>query len=217
MCDLSAPMPHPKAILGSMLESLEEKCRKDLSIDRKYIIEKIEADIKSQRDPQTRKPKGLEINYVKLSDARIRLGEVRQKLQYLESSIASLEETNGLPGPCMRWEPWCPKTKAWIKARTPEEKLAHKWMHPLREVKVRLSNLKAKCQQHKINIENLQERVQGILCIVRLLILSPRFLLLILSRSPSSSQKRKMSIVDNQTSNASAEQNSRCRCLSSRD
>jgi hypothetical protein len=162
-----APVPHPKAILCSMLESLEEKCRKDLARDRKIIIEKIEADIKDQRDPERMKPKGLEINYVKLSDARIRLGEVRQKLQYLESSIASLEETYGLPGPCQRWSPMCSKQKQNRDDSTPEDQLSQKWWCQLREVESRLSSLKVKCKQHKINIENLQERVQGILCIVK--------------------------------------------------
>lgn len=160
-CLSPASTPHPKAILCGMLESLEEQCRKHLAKDRKYIIERIEPDIKSQRDPRTRKPKGLEINYVKLSDARIRLGEVRQKLQYLESSIASLEETNGLPRPCLLWAPMCPKNADDGREATSEDHLAQKWWHQLHEVKTHLSGLKSKCQQHKINIENLAERVQG--------------------------------------------------------
>lgn len=161
------PIPHPKAIICGMLECLEETCRKQLEIDRKWI-ERIEADINDQRDPNTRRPNGLEINYVKLSETSIRLGEVRQKLQYLLSSIAFLEDTRGLPSACKRSPPMYNKQSTGIGSPdTPEGHLYHQWWRQLREVKVRLLGLKGKSQQHNINIENLQDRVKGILSIVR--------------------------------------------------
>jgi hypothetical protein len=161
------PIPHPKAIICGMLECLEEVCRKQLEIDGKWI-ERIEADINDQRDPNTRKPKGLEINYVKLSETSIRLGDVRQKLQYLLSSIATLEDTTGLPGSCKPSPPMCDTQSTGNgNPDTPECRLYHQWWRQLREVKVRLLGLKGKSQQHNINIENLQERVKGILSIVR--------------------------------------------------
>lgn len=158
------PIPHPKAIICGMLECLEEVCRKQLEIDRNYIV-KIETDINRQRDPSTRKPKGLEINYVKLSETSIRLGEVRQKLQCLLSSIASLESTKGLPS-CYKPSPTM-RDKQSTGSGSPDTLEGRFYKRQLREVKLRLMGLKGKSQQHKINIENLQERVKGILSIVR--------------------------------------------------
>lgn len=161
------PIPHPKAIIYGMLECLEETCRKQLEIDRKWI-ERIEADINDQRDPNTRRPLGLEINYVKLSETSIRLGDVRQKLQYLLSSIAYLEGTRCLPSgymppPAMHDN----QPTGTGSPDTPECRLYRQWWRQLREVRLRLLGLKGKSQQHNINIENLQERVKGILSIVR--------------------------------------------------
>lgn len=163
---LPTPVPHPKAIICSMLECLEEGCRKQLEIDRKWI-EKIESDVNDQRDPSMRKPKGLEINYVKLGETSIRLGEIRQKLQYLLSSVTSLEESSGLPSACGIGPPICDEQPTGRGSPdTLDDRLCHQWWRHLREVKIRLLGLKVRCQQHNIHIENLQERVKGILSIV---------------------------------------------------
>ena len=165
------PAPHPKAIICSMLEYLETTCRTSLEGHRTIIVD-IEDDIIAQRDPNSSTPKGLEINFLRLSQTRIELGELRQKLQYMLSSIASLQETEGLPRACKLRDPTHLKKAAGngnldVDA-APEDRLLRQWWRQLREVKNRLSGLKIKCQQHKINIENLQERVKGILSIVRL-------------------------------------------------
>lgn len=165
------PTPHPKAIICSMLEYLETTCRTSLEGHRIFIAD-IEDDINAQRDPNSSTPKGLEINFLRLSQTRIDLGELRQKLQYMLSSIASLQETEGLPRACKLRDPAHLKKAAGncnsdVDA-APEDRLSRQWWRQLREVRSRLSGLKIKCQQHNINIENLQERVKGILSIVRL-------------------------------------------------
>jgi hypothetical protein len=163
------PTPHPKAIICSMLEYLETTCRTSLEGHRIFIAD-IEDDINAQRDPNSSTPKGQETNFLRLSQTRIELGELRQKLQYMLSSIASLQEIEGLPRACKLRDPTHLKKAAEnldVDA-APEDQLLRQWWRQLREVKNRLSGLKIKCQQHKINIENLQERVKGILSIVRL-------------------------------------------------
>src|SRR5450432_3837331 len=144
-----------------MLECLEEWCREELETHEKRI-EKIESDISYQRDPTRRKPKGLEINSTKLSEASTNLGRVRQKLQYLLSSIASLEDMRGLPGGCRRSSPMQDKQSTRSGGPdTPEGHLHHQWWRQLREVKVRLLGLKGRSEQRNINIEILQERIKG--------------------------------------------------------
>lgn len=161
------PIPHPIAIMCCMLECLEEWCKEELENHRKRIV-KIEGDISYQRDPARRKPKGLEINSMKLSETSIHLGEVRQKLQYLLSSIASLEDMRGLPGICKRSSPMQNRQSTGSGGLDPPEgQLYHHWWRQLTEVKVRLLGLKGKSEQHNISIENLQERVKGILSTVR--------------------------------------------------
>lgn len=134
-----------------MLECVEETCRAEIAYDR-HIIEKNEEDMSYC---VTEKPKGLQSIDVNLSNARIRLGNQREKLQYLESSIASLDETNGLP-----------EEKTGELDTTTQIQLAQKYGDQLQEVKNRLKPLKGKCRQLNIYIENLKERVEGILCIV---------------------------------------------------
>jgi hypothetical protein len=134
-----------------MLECVEENCRKEIAYDR-HIIEKNEEDMSYCVGE---KPKGLQSIDVSLSNARIRLGNQREKLQYLESSIASLEETSGLP-----------EEKTGEFDTTTHIQLAQKYGDQLQEVKKRLKPLKGKCRQLNIYIDNLKERVEGIVCIV---------------------------------------------------
>jgi len=166
----SSLTPHPKAILCSMLESLEENCRDEIAYDRKIII-KNEEDIRNRSDTLAQRSKGLQSNYVKLSNARIRLGDQREKLQYLESSVASLEQTNGLP-----------EENTGELDTTAQTQLAQIYGDQLNEVKSRLKTLKVKCRQLNIYIENLKDRVEGILCIVSP---SPIFISIHQTYSPS--------------------------------
>ncbi|KAF4611346.1 hypothetical protein G7Y89_g15667 [Cudoniella acicularis] len=71
-------IPHPKIILCSMLECVESWCRKTLRGDRKYLIEKLETQI---RNADISTPKGLQIQYIELNDAMIDLTEVKRKLE----------------------------------------------------------------------------------------------------------------------------------------
>ena len=161
------PMPHPKAIICGLLEYLEEFSRKQLETYRKWI-KKIEDDINEQRDPECAKLKGLESNFVKLSEASIKLVEVRQKLQFLMSSIKSLEDIKCLPVDCRPSSPFLNKESTAAEAPdNPEDRFCRQWRYQLREVNIKLLGLSDKCQQHKVNIENLQERMKGILSIVR--------------------------------------------------
>lgn len=161
------PIPHPVVFLCCMLEGVEEWCSEKLETHRKRIA-KIASDISYQRDPTRRKPKGFEISSMKLSETSIDLGVVRQKLQYILSSIASLEDMRGLPDGYRRLSPV--QDKQLIGCGSPdalEGHLHHRWCRQLREAKVRLLRLKGKSEQHNINIENLQERIKGILSTVR--------------------------------------------------
>lgn len=165
-----ALVPHPKAIICGLLEYLEEFSRKQLARYRNWI-KKIEDDINEQRDPKYAKLKGLEINSVKLGEASINLGEVRQKLQFLMSSIESLEHIRCLPVDCGPSPPFLNKESTAAEVPdNPEDRLCRQWWYQLREVNIKLLGLRDKCQQHKINIENLQERMKRILSIVSLLL-----------------------------------------------
>jgi hypothetical protein len=141
-------IPHPKVILCSMLECVETWCRITLQRDRKYIIGRLETQIRKHRNPDVGKPQCLEINYVELSDARIGLGEVRRKLEHTKLAVTIMEKQKGL-----------------LDEMTAEE--GKRWDRQLKEVCPRLAALKLRCQEHDINLQNLQERVAGILEIVR--------------------------------------------------
>jgi hypothetical protein len=160
-------IPHPIAIMCAMLVCLEEWCRDELEKIRKKIVE-IENYISLQRDPATSVPKGLEISSLRLNDTSIQMGVVRQKLQYLLSSIASLGHMGDPPCGCMR----SATTRDMQSTEsgspdTPKGCRYHQWWHHLKEVKARLMGLKKKSEQHNINIENLQDRIKGILSSVR--------------------------------------------------
>jgi hypothetical protein len=146
-CSDNKQIPHPKVILCSMLECVETWCRTTLQRDRKYIIGRLEAQIRKHRNPDIGKPQCLEINYVELSDARIGLGEVRRKLEHIKLAVATLEKQKGLLDEMMAED-------------------GKRWDRQLKEVYPRLAALKLRCQEHDINLQNLQERVTGILEIV---------------------------------------------------
>jgi hypothetical protein len=163
-----ACIPHPKVIICAMLEGVEQHCMEQVADYRDWIA-KIEKDVNAQRDTSNRKLKDLEFDYdpyVKLSETGIDLGDVRQKLQYLLSSIESLQGMAGRPEVCNVF----PKG-AQAQHNNPvvaeEAGIWHcRWWHQLEAVRVRLITLKGNCQHHNINVENLRERVKGILTMV---------------------------------------------------
>lgn len=160
------PIPHPKSIICGMLDCLEDQSSKQIIQYRKYL-EEIESDIGKQRDPKTRKPNGLEINYIKLSETIMVLSDIRQKLQkidYLMSSIKAVEDTKGLPKTCA--SALDEDTSITEGLETTEHRISWEWRQQLSEVNIRLSELKERCQQHNLSIEGLQKRVKGILNIV---------------------------------------------------
>lgn len=160
-------IPHPIAIMCAILECTEEWCTVELETHRKKIVE-IETDIRNQRDPTTSRPKGLEISSLKLSETSIGLGTVRQKLRYLLSSITSLEHMGSHPGDCKRSiHMQDVQSSGSGSSGTSRGCPYHQWWSQLKEVKVRLLGLKGKSEQHSIDIENLQERIKGILSTVR--------------------------------------------------
>jgi hypothetical protein len=163
-----ARIPHPKVIIGAILEYVEQNCGKLVAGYRDWIA-KIEKDVNAQRDPSNSKLKGLQFNYdpyVKLSEAGIELGDVKQKLQYLLSSIESLQEMIGCPEYCNMFskDSQAQQNNATI---SDEARIRNsRWWHQLEAARVRLIALKDNCQHHNINVENLRERVKGILSIV---------------------------------------------------
>jgi hypothetical protein len=160
------PIPHPKSIICGMLDCIEYQSSKQLAQHRKYL-EEIESDIRKQRDPQTRKPNGLEISYIKLSETIMILSDTRQKLQKmgcLMSSIAAVDDNKGNPKACESTLERETSTDDGVE--TPENRICREWRQQLSEVKIRLSELKERCQQHNLSIEGLQKRVKGILNIV---------------------------------------------------
>jgi len=161
-------IPHPKVIICAMLECVEQHCKEQVAGYRDWIAI-IEKDVNAQRDISNNKLKGLEFNYdpyVKLSETRIELGDVRQKLQYLLSSIESLQEMTGCPESCNRFSKDSQAQQN--NVTVPEEaRIRHsRWRHQLEAARVRLIALKSNCQHHNINVENLRERVKGILSMV---------------------------------------------------
>ena len=146
-CSDNKQIPHPKVILCSMLECVETWCRITLQRYRKYITGRLEIQIRKHRNPDVRKFQSLEINYVELSDARIGLGEVRRKLEHIKLAVATLEKQKGSLDEMMAED-------------------GKRWDRQLKEVCPRLAALKLRCQEHDINLQNLQERMTGILEIV---------------------------------------------------
>lgn len=186
-----ARVPHPKAIICSMLECAEEFCKSQVTTYR-IQIEKIEKRIDVLRDTGYSQPRGLEINCVKLSEASIKLSEIRQKIQYSLSSIASLEKMTGLPAGCSIFPNFSHNSQhVQGVSEEPQDQLCDEWWHQLEQAIIRLMALKSKCQQHNINIDNLQERARGILSIVGNL-LSCFNLILNYDRSPSCWQRERM-------------------------
>jgi hypothetical protein len=166
--DPLASIPHPKVIICAMLEFVEQKCEKLVAGYRNWIAE-IEKYVNAQRDPSNSKLKGLQFDYdpyVKLSETGIELGDVKQKLQYLLSSIESLQEMTGCPESCNIFskDSQAQQNNATVldEARIRNSR----WWHQLEAARVRLIALKDNCQYHNINVENLRQRVKGILSMV---------------------------------------------------
>jgi hypothetical protein len=161
-------IPHPKVIICVMLECVEQHCKEQVAGYRDWIA-RIEKDVNAQRDPSNSKPNDLEFNYdpyVKLSETGIELGDIRQRLQFLLSSIESLQEMTGCPESCNLFSKDSQDQQN--NATVPEEaRIRHsRWRHQLEAARVRLIALKSNCQHHNINVENLRERVKGILSMV---------------------------------------------------
>jgi chaperonin cofactor prefoldin len=159
-----ARVPHPKAIICSMLECAEEFCKSQVTIYQTQI-EKIEERIDELRDTGYSQPRDLEINYIRLSHASIKLSEIRQKIQYSLSSIACLEEMTCLPTGCSIFPNFSQNVHQGI-FEEPQDQLCDEWRYQLEQARIRLMALKSKCQQRSINIDNLQERARWILSIV---------------------------------------------------
>ena len=160
-------IPHPKVIICAMLEGVEQICKEQVA-EYRYWVGKIEEDVNAQRDPSYSKLKGLQFDYdpyVKLSETGIRLGDVREKLQYLLSSIESLQEMPCRPEACnMLNDSQAQQNNATVAE---EARIWNsRWWHQLEAARVRLIALKGNCQHHNINVENLRERVKSILSMV---------------------------------------------------
>jgi hypothetical protein len=158
-----ARIPHPKVIICAMLECVEQYCKEQVADYREWIA-RIEDDVNAQRDSSNSKLKGLQFNYdwhMKLSETGIELGDVRQKLQYLLSSIESLQGMTGRPEGCNMFSK---DSQAQQNNATVSEH--SRWWHQLEAARVRLITLKGNCQHHNINIENLRERAKDILSMV---------------------------------------------------
>jgi hypothetical protein len=158
-CNLGArtPFPHPKAIIYGLLEFIEGECRAKLK-EEEIWLNGLEDDISKQRDPDWKQHKGLERVSIKLNEANVRLGQFRAKLQYLLSSIATIEYSMCDPGGCSHSSAasYIDTTESELK-----EHFQRQWSLQLCEVNNKLLFLRAKCQQDHINIETLQHRADG--------------------------------------------------------
>jgi len=86
------------------------------------------------------------------------------------SSIESLQEMTGCPESCNMFSK---DSQAQQNNATVSEEARirnSRWWHQLEAARVRLIALKGNCQYHNINVENLRERVKGILSMVSILL-----------------------------------------------
>jgi hypothetical protein len=160
-----SPVLHPVAIMCGMLQCLEEWCGAEVEIHQRRIL-RIDSNIIEERNKGINRPKGSEINHIqlRLSEASFRLGEVLKKLQCLLCSVACLKDMRGLPNVYEHMHDARAAENATFA--TPEGHLIQKWQRQLGEVHAKLPVLKSGAQQHKIDIENLQERIKGMLITV---------------------------------------------------
>jgi hypothetical protein len=165
------PNLHPKVILCGMLECLEEECRTNTE-SYGNEIEKIERAINELRDPIMRRHEvdagtathgELGINSWKLSGIVTELIYIRQKLQFILSSIDPLDQTRGFPGSneaCS--ERTSGNAVGEVLGSRPEQLVSRgRWAEQLQGVHVKLSELRIKCQRNMMNIENLQKLVKA--------------------------------------------------------
>ena len=163
-----ARIPHPKIIICIMLECVEQICKEQVA-EYRYWIATIEKYVNAQRDPNNSKLKDLQFDYdpyVKLSETGIELGDVREKLQYLLFSIESLQGTACSPEGCNILLKDSQAQQDNINVSEEARIWNSRWRHQLEAAPVRLNALKGNCQHHNINVENLRERVKGILSMV---------------------------------------------------
>jgi hypothetical protein len=162
----SKPRHHPKAILLGILEDFETRQRDQIT-RHKSFIKIIEDDIEIQRRPSNRNGNGLARCSIKLSQCNLYLGQMRPKLQYLTSAIEALQSCPGIPQTIEELTFLFPQKAIREKAVAEREKYFGRfWAHQLSEIKSRLSHLKGKGEQCKVDVETLQHRVTGDLLMV---------------------------------------------------
>jgi hypothetical protein len=144
---------------------MEEECRAKLRAEEDWL-RKLEDHISKQRDSDCKEPRGLEIANIRLDETNVRLGQVRAKLQYLLSSITTIESSK-----CdLRSRPHFSATSNKMDYDSNIDKLKdhcqRQWSLQLCEVMDRLLFLRAKCEQDNINTETLQHRANAYLKVV---------------------------------------------------
>jgi hypothetical protein len=162
----SKPRPHPKAILLGILEDFERRQRDQIKRQESYI-EIIEAEIKDERRSSYKNENGLAGCSIKLSKRNLYLGQMRPKLQYLTSAVDELQSCPGMPQSINELSFLFPKKAIREKPEVEREQYFGRfWTHQLSEINSRLSHLKSKGEQCKVNVETLQFRVTGNLLMV---------------------------------------------------
>jgi hypothetical protein len=160
------PRYHPKAILLGILEDFET-CQRDQIKRHESFIEIIEDDIEIQRRPSNKDGNGLVRCSIKLSQENLYLGRLRPKFQYLTSAIAALESCSGIPQSIEELAFLFPQKSIGEKAAAEwENYFGMFWTHQLGEINSRLSHMKGKGEQCKLDVETLQHRVTGDLLMV---------------------------------------------------
>jgi hypothetical protein len=162
----SKPRHHPKALLLGILEDFENRQRDQIK-RHKSFIGFIEDDIEIQRRPSNKNGNGLARCSIKLSQCNLYLGRLRPKLQYLASAIEALESCPGMPQSIEELTFLFPQKAIREKAVAERETYFGRfWTHQLSEIHSRLSHLKGKGEQCKVDVETLQHRVTGDLLMV---------------------------------------------------
>jgi hypothetical protein len=155
--EIGIAMPHPKAILVGILENFEAERREEIN-DYFTRMKDLQANITKDRTNQKDRDKELASCNIQLCETNVSLGAIRPKLQYLASSIAMLESCSGTPDLIGDLSFDC--------SQQAENLIGKLWTAQLSEVKIRLQQLKGKCDKCKIDVETLQYRLTGNLLVV---------------------------------------------------
>lgn len=158
-------IPHPKAILLGILEDFQVERRKEINGYFKKL-ESIESSIKQERSTNKQKKYGLAVCSTQLSETNVSLSQVRPKLQYLATSIKTLESCNDIPD-CKGDLAFDYFSNADRSNHTfPHDHYSQVWTRQLGNIKRRLACLKVKCDQCRSDVETLQYRLTGNLSVV---------------------------------------------------